>query len=522
MAFIMTDEAVKSRLEAAGVIIPEILLPDAAKCDLGKWPVIACDQFTSLPAYWRGVDGYVGDAPSTLRLILPEIYLSDHFSERVESIHRAMDKYIRGGIFAIPYTGFILTERIFSGGPSAGRRRWGLILAVDLDKYSYEPDAKTLIRTTEATIRSRLPPRIEIRRDAGLELPHVMLLIDDSERILIEPLAAYAMAGNNFPVLYDCELMAGGGLVRGYGVNGDAIQKVASSLEILLEGAYAKSDEPVLFAVGDGNHSFAAAKAYWNDLRERIPEAERKTHPARYALVEITNLHSDANTFEPIHRALYNVGFSLVIDEINKYFPDNDVVITCDCARNDAVITCDCVSDDAVIDCDCANDDAVIACDCANDDAVIACDCANDDEVTTCDYMGDDAVIACDCIGDDCIGPIYTNKHSYIYKIIYGGGKMADLRINKPAADLPVAELQNFMDYLCRKHSKIKIDYIHGADELERLAREEGCVCFIMPPIDKKGFFASISQNGPMPGKSFSMGGAKEKRYYFEARRITP
>ena len=499
------DIRLKRLLAEAGLAIPEILLPDPAKACYNKWAVVACDQFTSQKAYWNGVEAYVGDAPSSLRLILPEIFLSDGFAARVGSIHEKMDEYVIGHIFAEPLNGFILTERVFSsdgaysGHNSGGGARWGLVAAVDLEKYSYEHGAKTLIRSTEATVSDRLPPRMAIRRGAALELPHVLVLIDDESNALIEPLAADAEAGR-LEKIYDFELMAGGGHIRGYKVGGLAIEKAAAAIGGLLREASDRlHDEtpvrnspdsgtslgdPLLFAVGDGNHSLAAAKAYWDEIKSTLPDGAAEGWPARYALVELINLRSEAVVFEPIHRALYDTDINMVFEEARSFFADKDF--------SAASYGLD------------ADEHSQVYCSGA------VADCSS----TVADCCGTVA----DCCGAvaDCCGAGFT------YNVFYGGGGKALFHIGHPADSLPVAELQQFLDHLCARHPGIKIDYIHGIGELTRLSREEGCVCFELPPVNKDGFFASVIKNGALPRKSFSMGEATDKRYYLEARKIKP
>ncbi len=271
----------------------EILLPKPG-IDLSRWSVIACDQFTSQPEYWDQVNKLAGNVPSTLHMILPEVNLSQS-DALIPAIHENMRKYLSGGILEPAVrNGFILTERITRSG-----RRFGLIGAVDLECYDYLPGSRSLIRCTEGTIAQRVPPRARIRTGAALELPHVMMLIDDPEKTVIEPLINDQAA---LRPLYDFELMLGGGHLRGWAVEGVKIDRVLSALDIL----NAASDG-LLFAVGDGNHSLAAAKQCWQDLSEKLAPQERAVHPARYALVELVNVHSDALQFQPIHRALFHV-----------------------------------------------------------------------------------------------------------------------------------------------------------------------------------------------------------------------
>lgn len=266
------------------VKVPSILLP-ADGVDQGKWAVVACDQFTAQPEYWDEVDRIVGDAPSTLRLIYPEAHFLQQETDRSPQIHAAMRDYLQKGVFAPTHEGFILTERKTQSGT-----RVGLMLLIDLAAYDFSKGATSLIRPTEGTIVERIPPRVRIRQGAPLELPHVMLLADDRERTLIEPL--YAMK-DSMRVLYDTELMMSGGHLRGYAVpDSEAVLRTISALPSL------SLADPILFAVGDGNHSLATARQCYLDA-----PSER----TRYALAELVNLYDDSIQFEPIHRLLHGV-----------------------------------------------------------------------------------------------------------------------------------------------------------------------------------------------------------------------
>ena len=271
----------------------EILLP-APQIDPSKWAVVACDQFTAQPEYWKKAEAIVGDAPSALRLILPEAWLAEG-EARIPAIHRAMDRCLEeGALVPAVQDGFVLVERVTGAGV-----RPGLVAALDLEAYDYEKGSKSLIRATEGTVLERVPPRARIRAGAKLELPHVMMLIDDPEDTVIGPLMACREA---LRPLYDFELMLDGGHLRGWAVEGADTQGVFSAIDALNARA-----DGLLYAVGDGNHSLAAARRCWLDIREGLTEDERRTHPARYALVELVNLACPALVFEPIHRLLTGV-----------------------------------------------------------------------------------------------------------------------------------------------------------------------------------------------------------------------
>lgn len=268
------------------VKIPKILLP--ASADMTKWAVNACDQYTSDPDYWQAVERIVNGNPSSLRLIYPEIYLNDKPEERIARINQTMRDYLSGGIFKEITGGFILVERTTQSGT-----RTGIVLSIDLEDYSYEKGVKTLIRSTESTILERIPPRVKIRENAPIELPHAMLLYDDCENRVID-------AVERGEVLYDFELMLGGGRVKGTFIKNAG--KIIDALYSLADDCKRKYGENLLFAVGDGNHSLATAKTCLDKLKRGLSESERKTHPARFALVEAVNVYDSALTFEPIHR----------------------------------------------------------------------------------------------------------------------------------------------------------------------------------------------------------------------------
>ncbi len=283
----------------------EILLP-APGVDPAKWAVVACDQFTSQPEYWAEAEATVGDAPSALRLILPEAWLGEGES-RTPAIHRAMEDYLSEGVLRHAVAdGFVLVERTTAAGV-----RPGLVVALDLDAYGYTAGHSGLIRATEGTVLERVPPRAKVRRGAPLELPHVMMLIDDPGMTVIEPLLARR---DGLRPLYDFELMLGGGHLRGWAVEGEDTRRVSAALDALL----ARSDG-MLYAVGDGNHSLAAAKRCWEELAATLTPEEREAHPARYALVELVNLACPALVFEPIHRALFGVEPEALMAEYRDY-----------------------------------------------------------------------------------------------------------------------------------------------------------------------------------------------------------
>jgi hypothetical protein len=288
-----------------GFRLPRALLPRRG-IDLKKWAVVACDQHTSEPEYWHNVEAEVGDAPSTLHLIFPEAYLGQpDVPARIGRIQEAMRKYLAGGLFE-EREGAIYVER------TIGRRiRRGLMLELDLEHYDFSSTSTSLIRPTEGTMVARLAPRIEVRRGAELELPHILVLIDDPERTVIEPLGA---AREQLAKLYETDLMFASGHVAGYAVDGVQAERVVQALLALANPrAFAARyrvpvETPVmLFAMGDGNHSLATAKSLWDSVRNSVG----MDHPSRYALVEVVNIHDPALEFEPIHRLLLGVSADL-------------------------------------------------------------------------------------------------------------------------------------------------------------------------------------------------------------------
>ena len=273
----------KDKADTGIIHIPEILLP--ADADMGVWAVNACDQFTGDATYWREVERTTSGKPSTYHLIFPEIYLGDEPERRIASINGAMREYLSSGVFKEVDGGFVLVERETESGT-----RTGIVLAVDLESYSFVPDDRALIRSTEATILDRLPPRVKIRENALLELPHVMLLYDDAENSVLNSV-------RRGEVLYDFELSMGGGHVRGtYITNAEEVCAAFLSLPCL------KGEDKMLFAVGDGNHSLAAAKLCWERTKAGLDEESAKVHPARFALCEAVNIYDPALFFRPIHR----------------------------------------------------------------------------------------------------------------------------------------------------------------------------------------------------------------------------
>ena len=298
-----------------------ILLPK--NTDMTKWSVVACDQYTSEPEYWNDVEKIVGDAPSTLKLTLPEIYLEDeNVSKRIAKINSNMKALLDEDFFNEYKDSMIYLERT----QSDGKIREGLIGVVDLEAYSYEKGAETPIRATEKTVIERIPPRVKIRENAQLELPHIMILIDDDKKRIIENLKNKVSEDD---IVYDFDLMKNGGHVKGYLLNEETMDEVDKGLKELADKeVFAKkydvnNKEVLLFAMGDGNHSLATAKACYEKLKETMSEEEYLNNPARYALVELVNLHSPALEFEAINRVIFNTNPEKLLNSLKEYYQIN-------------------------------------------------------------------------------------------------------------------------------------------------------------------------------------------------------
>ncbi len=287
-----------------GVLVPHVMLPKQGT-DFYKWAIVACDQFTSQPEYWQKARSIVGNAPSTLDLFLPEAFLGKaDETDRIADIRKNMRAYMANGVLETLPQGFVLVTRTV-----AGKTRRGLVMALDLEQYDYHKGATTLIRATEGTIVDRIPPRLRIREGAPIELPHILVLIDDPGKTVIEPLVS---AVGDDKVLYDTDLMLDGGHMKGELIDQPAdICQVLNALAALTDADAFRQKygehAPLLFAMGDGNHSFATAKANWEKIKATLPADRIAEHPARYALVEVENVHDDGIVFEPIHRVLFGL-----------------------------------------------------------------------------------------------------------------------------------------------------------------------------------------------------------------------
>ncbi len=318
------------KFESIGLQVPEILLP-AKSIDLPKWSVVACDQYTSQPEYWQQTKDNTQDEPSTLNVIFPEVFLEDSDGDqRIQSINQTMQRYLdEGTLQAMSKKGFILVDRKTSQAES----RKGLMVAIDLEQYDFNKGSQTLIRATEGTIVDRLPPRIKVRQDAAIELPHIMVLIDDPDCTVIEPLF------NQQPEkLYDFELMMNSGHLKGYAIDSDAqITQVTDALatlastEVFNKKYDAQDKNVLLYAMGDGNHSLATAKAIWEKIKTDADDVQTvMDDPARYALVELVNIHDSGLQFEAIHRVIFNVDPEALLTAMQAHFSGNCSIVRVD------------------------------------------------------------------------------------------------------------------------------------------------------------------------------------------------
>src|SRR5215208_463382 len=435
-------------IDELGIQIPQVYLPKAGT-DLTKWAVIACDQFTSQPEYWNEVEKTVGDAPSTLNLTFPEVYLEQPGGdERIQNIQATMRKYMDEGILQ-PHNGLVYVERTF-----AGKTRKGIVLCLDLEAYDYTKGSSSLIRATEGTIVDRLPPRMKIREGAPLELPHILVLIDDPNCTVIEPLSE---ARSRLNKLYDFDLMLESGHLAGYAVNEEFENQVVEALRGLAKPETFASkygigkDQPVLlFAMGDGNHSLATAKAIWEKIKAQVG----MDHPARYALVEIENVHDEALQFEPIHRVLFGLKKDLFA-ELEKTFGANFTYKPVASAE----------------------------------EMVKAVDSAQGEKQS--------------------IG------------LVGAGRDFGVIEIANPSSNLPVGTIQSFLDVFLKEGGAEKVDYVHGEDVTVKLGSQLNNAGFYLPGMNKSDLFKTVILDGALPRKTFSMGEAREKRFYMEARKIS-
>lgn len=408
----------------------EWLLPRQGE-DLTAWACVACDQFTSQPGYWAEVAALVGGKPSAYHLILPECDLAEA-AVRVPRLQARMREYLAQGVLETAVNdGFILTERSTGSGA-----RTGLLVLMDLEGYSYQTGSRSLIRATEGTVLERIPPRVQVRRGAALELSHVLMLLDDPMESVVEPLYQKRF---ELEKLYDFPLMMNGGHMTGYAVtDGNDIRGVADALHALK--ARLEAANPLVYAVGDGNHSLAAAKAYWEEVKKTLSPARQADHPARFAMVELVNIHDDALQCLPIHRVLFGYDGDTFMEEWERYAAAHGISLAG----------------------------------------------GMDSQEITCVFEG----------------------------------KEVRLGVTGQVQPLAVGTLQAWLDDWLLSHPQVRLDYVHGEETVRALAAGENTIGFLLPPVDKSGLFETVRSQGTLPRKTFSLGEAKEKRYYMEARRL--
>ena len=404
----------------------DILIPKLEPME--KWPVIACDQFTSQSDYWNNVRDMIGNFPSTMNMIFPETYLGDKNEQRVHEIHEYMKRYLQEGIFEEYKNSFIYVERTLENK----KIRKGIVGVIDLEAYDCTAYTHSLIRPTEETVSSRIPPRRHSREAVPLELSHVLLMCDDRENKIFESLN-YQKA--QMKKLYDFDLMLGGGHIAGWLINDKVALELLDRIDVysedIREHYKSVSIDPVIFLVGDGNHSLAAAKACYEDLKIQLPPKEALKHPARYAMVELVNLQDEAISIEGIHRIVTEVDVQELLHDLKN-------------------------------------------------------------------HIGGDGSRAIEWNSGENCGIIHL--------------KDSDHR-------LPLEILQEYLDDYIRTNGG-KIDYIHGKDAVQQLSQQRNSIGFTMDSITKNDLMEYVALRGTFPRKTFSIGHAKEKRYYLEARRL--
>jgi hypothetical protein len=442
------------KFEHVGIAIPDILLPKAGN-DPQKWAVVACDQYTSEPEYWEEANNFIGAAPSTMGMVYPEVFLNEADPEtRITNINATMRKYLDESILE-EREGMIYVERL-----AAGKIRQGLMLAIDLEEYDYNIGSTSKVRATEGTILDRIPPRVRIRENASLELPHIMVLIDDPEDTVIGPIAA---AKDSLEVAYDFDLMMDSGHLKGYRVNDEAIEKkMVEALAKLADqetfsGKYdLPAETPVLlYAMGDGNHSLATAKAIWEENKKNASDKEVVlASPTRYALIELTNLHDKSLVFEPIHRVIFKLkpGIDL-LEKMKAHFGSRYIY----------------------------------------------------------GVVGDEEIMKA------LVDNQKPGKHKF--GVVLPGG-FGVVTITEPDVNLPVGTCQNYLDKFMAEELAEELDYVHGFDTVVRLGGEAGNIGIYLPGMDKNDLFKTVILDGALPRKTFSMGEAEEKRFYMECRQI--
>ncbi len=392
----------------------DILLP---KTDFEQWSVIACDQFSSEREYWDRVTATVGNKPSTLNMVVPEAYLGTVSMEEASlSRNEKMREYLYGDVFQTLFHSFIYIEREITGG---GIRR-GVLGKLDLEAYDYLPHTTPPARASEKTVVDRLPPRIRVRRGAVLEMPHILVLLDDEKRSVIEPITEKKDRLNK---VYDFNLMEQGGRICGWQITGEDADAIQNAVDALGERA-------VQLVIGDGNHSLAAAKDCWREIKETLTPEEQKNHHARFALVELCNVYDDGIVFEPIHRIVFDCNPKEILSALKES--------------------------------------------------------AGDENGKALRYIA--------------------------------GQERGEIKIQNRSLGSLIAAVQKVLDEYEEKGCAV--DYIHDESALEDLAKRENSLAIFLPTMDKSDLFQTVEKDGVFPKKSFSIGHARDKRYYLECRKI--
>ena len=435
--------------------VPKILLPNP-EIDCSKWAVIACDQYVHDISYWEEVKSIVGDTPSTLDLIYPEVYLyDDEHEERIARVHNNMKRFVTNGIFRDEIEGFLLVDRVLPSGKS----RKGLVVTLDLEHYDSRSQSKTLIRTTEGTYPKNLEARFEVRGNASLESPHILVLIDDPKKEIIEPLF-----DENHPKIVDFELMMNGGQLKYHLIDDQKdiaciAQKLAKRIEPdYIHQKYGVENETLLYAMGDGNHSFAAAQKAWEKIKLTLNDMQRAArHPARHAMVELINLHDDAIDIEPIHR---------LITRVDPKTTCNTLVALLNTSGTWARL----------------------------------------EKVSSPEEQHRRTAALSS-----------ASTHCLPYR---AAGDLGILVIENPSQRTIPETMEAALDLFTRENTEAEVGFIHGEDVIDDLGNKPDALGFYLPPISKDSVFESIVRHGAYPRKSISIGHADEKRYYMECRSL--
>ena len=418
-----------------------ILLPEK-DIPVSRWACLACDQFTSQPDYWEQAAALAAGGPGALHIVLPEVYLDKvDTPARIRAIHETMERY-RAGVLTRRVNGFVYVERTQSGG----KVRQGLVGLIDLEQYDWRPNTRPAVRPTEGTVPSRIPPRLAVRSGACLESPHILMLADDAGCTLVEPMAAQK---ERLPLLYEGELALGGGFVRGWAVEDPAllagVEKALAALgsQAAFDEKYpgAADEAPLTLAVGDGNHSLATAKAYWEALKGELPQDQRAAHPARWCLAEVCNLHSEAIAFEPIHRVVFGVPGLQLLARLKEWCAARNIAVDGEEAPGGQALT-----------------------------------------------------------------------------LVHGAWKRT-VRLAGSPEPLAVGTVEAFLADFLKRNPASSVDYIHGEEAVAQLC-EAGNTGILLPPFEKADLFRGVVLGGVLPRKTFSMGHARDKRYYLECRAI--